>query len=89
MIRYVASVDVAGAALEGGTVVLHMGTKRYYSLNESGAIVWQLAERQTTEEEATTRLLEVYHVSAADARAAVSELLSELVAEGLVVAQAE
>jgi hypothetical protein len=82
MPRYVVAADTA--SLEGGAVLLHMGTKRYYSLNETGALVWQLLEEGVTEGDVVTRLVDRYTVAAGDAKAAVGELLAELLAEGLV-----
>jgi hypothetical protein len=84
MPRYVVAADTACASLEGGAVLLHMGTKRYYSLNETGALVWQLLEEGATEGDVVTRLVDRYTVAASDAEAALSELLAELLAEGLV-----
>jgi hypothetical protein len=84
MLRYVAAADTACASLEGGAVLLHMGTKRYYSLNETGALVWQLLEEGATERDVVTRLVDHYTVAARDAEAAVGDLLAELLAEGLV-----
>ena len=84
MPRYVAAADTACATLEGGAVLLHMGTKRYYSLNETGALVWELLEQGATEGDVVTRLVDRYTVAAGDAQAAVGELLAELLAEGLV-----
>jgi hypothetical protein len=84
--RYVAAADTACASLEGGAVLLHMGTKRYYSLNETGALVWQLLEEGegATEGDVVTRLVDRYMVGSGEAGAAVAELLAELLAEGLV-----
>ena len=85
--RYVIAADAACAALEGGAVVLHMGTKRYYSLNETGARVWQLLEEGTSERDTAARLVADYQVDPGEANAAVLQLLAELLAEGLVEAR--
>ena len=82
--RYVIAADAACAALEGGAVVLHMGTKRDYSLNETGARVWQLLEEGMSERDAAARLVDDYRVDQSEANAAVVQLLDELLAEGLV-----
>ena len=84
VMRYVVAADAACASLEGGAVLLHMGTKRYYSLNETGALVWQLLEEGATEGDVVRRLVDRYMVAAGEAGAAVAVLLAELLAEGLV-----
>jgi hypothetical protein len=84
MPRYVIAADAACAALEGGAVVLHMGTKRYYSLNETGARVWQLLEEGTNERDAAAHLVDDYQVEPSEANAAVVQLVAELLAEGLL-----
>ena len=84
MTRYVAHPDTAFATVEGGAVVLHLGTKRYYSLNETGAVLWTLLEKGATEQEATARLVELYEVRDEEARLAVVGLINSLVDENLV-----
>lgn len=84
MTRYVAHADTASAAVEGGAVVLHMGTKSYYSLNESGALLWRLLEHGTTEQDAAAELMQLYDVEGAEARQAVARLIADLVVERLV-----
>jgi predicted ATP-dependent protease len=86
MTRYRVSADAAAASLEGGAVLLHMGTKRYYSLNETGAVVWQALEEGLEERETATRLVAEYEVGDAAALASVGALVSALVAEGLLEA---
>jgi hypothetical protein len=53
--RYVISPDTACAVVEDGAVLLHMRTKRYYSLNETGA---RLAERYDVEPPAANEAVE-------------------------------
>lgn len=78
MMRYAIPSDVACASVEDGAVVLHMGTKRYFSLNETGAAIWQLLEGGVALSELPERLSERYEVAIEDARAAVDALLAEL-----------
>ena len=82
--HYRIAPDAACAPLDGGAVVLHMGTKRYYSLNETGLLVWQLLEQGATREDAVSGLVERYVVTASEASASVMDLLAELLAEGLI-----
>ncbi len=84
MTRCVIPGDVACASVEDGAVVLHMGTKRYYSLNETGAVIWRLIEANVPVEGIPARLSESYDVSIDEARAAVATLLAELEAMTLI-----
>ena len=76
--------DVACASVEDGTVVLHMGTKRYYSLNETGAAIWRLIEANVAVEAIPSRLSESYDVPLDEARGAVGALIAELEAMSLI-----
>ena len=84
MIRYVARPDTASASVDGGMVVLHMGTKRYYSLNETGAELWRLLENGTTVPHAADWLVQLYDVAQAEATHAADGLIRDLVIEDLV-----
>ena len=76
--------EVACAAVEDGAVLLHMGTKRYFSLNETGAEVWRLLEEGVPVDEIPQRLSERFDVAADDARAAVTALIDALIADQLL-----
>ena len=84
MTRYLISPDAACAAVHDGTVVLNMRTKRYYSLNETGALVWQVLENNGSSDEAVSSLIAGYDVDAATATETVTRLLAELTAEALI-----
>jgi len=76
--------DVACARVDDGAVLLHMGTKHYFSLNETGAEIWRMLEEGTAVDEIPQRLSERFDVTADDARGAVDELIRALVAEQLL-----
>jgi hypothetical protein len=82
--RYAVSPDAVFAPLEGGTVLLNLHTKRYYSLNETGAVIWAMLERQLTREEMVNRLTREYEIESAAAASAIDDLLRELMAERLI-----
>ena len=84
MTRYTVSPDAACAAVDDGTVVLNMRTKRYYSLNETGATVWRMLENDAPTEEIAGELVALYDVAEATAIETVEALLRELEAEALI-----
>lgn len=84
MSRYVVSGDAACAAVEDGAVVLNMRTKRYYSLNETGAAIWRLLEDEVPVPDIVTHLVQHYDVDHVAADRAVAGLLQDLTSEALV-----
>lgn len=89
MTRYVVSDDAACAIVEDGAVVLNMRTKRYYSLNETGTVIWRLLEDAVEPPDIVARLVQQYDVDVVAAERAVNGLLADLTSESLVTATAE
>lgn len=85
---YVLSPDAACAAVEDGAVVLHMRTKRYFSLNETGAAIWRMFEDDVALPDIPARLTELYDIDETAARTAVTRLIAELAAEELITVTA-
>ena len=81
--------DVAAAPLADGTVLLHMGTKRYFSLNETGAEIWRMLEEHVPVEEIPARLSASYEVPLDDANVAVNDLLAALAEQELLAIEPE
>jgi hypothetical protein len=78
------SPDAAFAAVEDGAVVLHMRTKRYYSLNETGTFVWRRLEDGMAETDIVADVVDKYDVGIAEAEMAVTRMLNELLQESLI-----
>ncbi len=72
--------------LDDGTgVVLHLDTKVYYTLNETGVFVWKDLECSPRGAEALViRLTETFEVEREQAQADVATLLETLLSEGLL-----
>lgn len=83
--HFTISPDAAFAAVEDGAVVLHMGTKRYYSLNETGTFVWRRLEDGDPRTKIVTAMVETYDVGIAEAEMAVARLIEELQQEQLIL----
>ncbi len=72
---------------DGSGVLLHLGSKHYYTLNATGVLLWRLlADGRASRADALAEAIAA-HFPGADAaavRADVDQLLAELAAERLV-----
>jgi hypothetical protein len=76
--------DVVFTAMEDEAVLLHLGTRKYYGLNETGLRIWQMIQVGANLGDIATTLSNEYDVEPAEAREAVVALCGELLDEGLV-----
>lgn len=84
MTRYRVVEAALSASLSDGAVLLHLYTKRYFSLNDTGSRIWTLLERQASEDEIVDTLVREYDVKMPEAKQAVRRLLDDLLAERLI-----
>ncbi len=84
MTRVAPTADAVFAGVPGGGVVLHTGTKRYYSLNETGARIWSLLEEHGDPERAIATIAAEYDIARDEAVKAVDDLVAQLTAAGLL-----
>lgn len=73
--RYKRHPDLRLADVEGDGVVLHLGTRRYFSVSESGLALLQALETSRTVPELVEVLLERYEVTPEQAEASVRQFL--------------
>jgi len=73
--RYKRHPDLRLADVEGDGVVLHLGTRRYFSVSESGLALLQALEAPRTIPELVEVLLERYEVTPEQAEASVRQFL--------------
>ena len=79
------SSEVLASHLDEETVLLHLGSKRYYRLNATGAAIWRLLEQQPAGPAAISdRLTEEFEVSSEEAESAVRAHLEQLTARRLI-----
>jgi hypothetical protein len=76
--------DVVFTAMEDEAVLLHLGTRKYYGLNETGLRIWQMIQVGASLGDVATTLASEYDVELDEAREAVVALCGELLDEGLV-----
>ncbi len=78
--------DVVDTELDGEeTVVLHLDSKLYFSLNPTGTRIWQGLKSGLSLHDISERLQECFAVDAADAERCVIALVEELAEQRLVV----
>ena len=83
--KVVPDKDVIVTELEGKeAVLLHLGTKMYFTLNETGLCIWQMLNSGLTPGEISERFLSEFDVSPEKARESVLNLINELIQEKLV-----
>lgn len=82
--RYRPAPDALSASLSDGAVLLHLYTKRYFSLNETGSRIWSLLNEQSSEEQIVDALVQEFDVEAETARHGVQALVRDLLAERLI-----
>lgn len=73
--RYQRHPDLRLADVEGDGVVLHLGTRRYFSVSESGLALLQALETPRTIPELVEVLLERYEVTPEQAESSVRQFL--------------
>lgn len=77
--------EVIVTELEGKeAVLLHLGTKMYFTLNETGLRIWQMLSRGLIPEEISKRISGEFDVSPEKAKESVLNLIHELIQEKLV-----
>lgn len=81
---YQPSPNVVSTTLDEEAVLLDLDTRRYYSLNETGARIWELLADDQSLDAIAEAITTEWDVSEENARAHVERLLAELEEEGLV-----
>ncbi len=83
--RYQQHPELRLTAIEGEGVVLHLGSRRYFSVSESGLAVLEALAAPRTAEELVGLLLERYEVTAEHARSCARAFLDRCVSAELLV----
>ena len=78
------SPGVASAEVQGEAVLLELRRGTYYSLNSTGAVVWELLAEPRTLAKLHAALLARFEVEAAALHVDLAELLADLRLHGLV-----
>ncbi len=84
-LRLATSPDVLEAELAGEAVLLHLGTKRYFQLNSTGAVIWAGVRDGLPRADVVARLVTEFDAPPDEAERELDRLLDELRERGLVV----
>ena len=76
----VVCTDVGG----NEAVLLHLDTKKYYSLNQTGLRIWQMLSEGRTPADIIEGLQAEFDVTPEKARESVIDLMNELISEKLL-----
>ena len=75
---------VCTAVSDKEAVLLHLDTKKYYSLNHTGLRIWQMLSDGKTPADIVAQLQTEFDVTPERARESVITLMSELISEKLL-----
>ena len=75
--RYKRHPDLRLTELEGEGVVLHLGSRRYFSVSETGLLILNQLEQQRTEAELVDALIAEYEVDRPRAEQSVRDFLAK------------
>ncbi len=84
--RFAAESRVVLTELKDGTgLLLHLGSKLYFTLNRSGMLVWKAIVRQeATRAELVRLLVDTFETTSAQVEVDLDALLDEMLSEQLV-----
>jgi len=82
--RYRPHPDLRLTALEGEGVVLHLGTRRYFTVSETGLAILEALRTPRSLDEIVATLQERYDVSAEHARTSAQAFLDRCLAAQLI-----
>ena len=84
---YARHPDLRLTALEGEGVALHLGTRRYYSVSESGLDILEALAAPKTLDELVAVLTAKYEVTLEQATASAGEVLEQALRSGMVTVE--
>lgn len=76
--------EQVSCALDGDTVILHLGSGTYYGLNAVGSTIWNLIQEPRTIAEIHDRLLQQYEADAGECECDLLNVLDDLSKASLV-----
>ncbi len=84
-VRYLRHPELRLTALEGEGVVLHLGSREYFTVSETGLVILESLAEECTLDALVESLMARYEVSREEADASVREFLGKCLAEKLLL----
>jgi hypothetical protein len=78
------ATNVTWRTFDGNSILLHLESGVYYTLNPAGTLIWELLDRRIAGQELLTVLRDRYSVEEEEARRDLVDLLEEFAREGLI-----
>jgi Coenzyme PQQ synthesis protein D (PqqD) len=82
-------LEVAAKVIDDEAIIMHLGSGMYYSMDRTGAVIWDWLERGHTVAQIIEGIVERYDVSPGKAGEDVEQLLRRLIEETLVQPEPE
>lgn len=76
--------EVAAKVIDGEVIIINLANGTYYSMDGSGAFVWELLQQQPTVGRIVDLLVARYDVSREDAHTDLQQLMGRLLSELLI-----
>jgi hypothetical protein len=80
---------VVHETIDGETILIHMGTGTYYSVDGAGSDIWNLAAAGCPESTISARIAERYGIDTALASQSVATIVAEFLDEDLLIRASE
>lgn len=76
---------VTASIIDGEAIIINLASGLYYSLDQTGALAWQLLSRGHSVGESAAGLAQAYGANAVEVEADLLRLAAELLEQGLVL----
>lgn len=76
--RWIANKDVTSSEIGDELALLHPATGQYFTLNQTGSIVWGLLEKPRSAQEITLAVAEKYGIAASECQDDIGEIIAQL-----------
>jgi hypothetical protein len=77
--------NVVHETIDDEVIIVNLNSGTYYSLEKSGAYIWNMVTTEATAGEIAAKLRQQFDANPSEIESAVDQILSELAEEGLIV----
>lgn len=83
-LSFARATNVTWRNFDGNSILLHLGSGVYYTLNPAGTLIWELLARRISGQDLLAVLCDRYRVEEEEARRDLAGLLEQFAQEGLI-----